>query len=192
MTTSACNAPMALAALVEYWLGELDKTAEGKIDEHLLGCSGCSEMLAELVGLARGIRTAFREGAVHAFVTDAFVKGLAEQGVRLREYRVVHNGSVNCTVAPEDEVIVARLEAPLAGVSRLDAISYTSTDAPAEISRDIPFNATSGQVVFTPKTAQLRLMPSYQHRVRLVAVDASGERVVGNYTFNHTAFDPRT
>ncbi|MBI4194220.1 MAG: zf-HC2 domain-containing protein [Betaproteobacteria bacterium] len=191
MTGPACNAPIALAALIEYWLGELDDTAEARIDEHLLGCGECSKRLAELVGLARGIRAAFREGAVRAFVADAFVKDLAEQGVRLREYRVARNGSVNCTVAPEDDMLVARLEAPLAGVSRLDAIVYPSTDAAAEVFHDIPFNAASGEVVLTPNTARLRLMPSHQHRVRLVAVDAGGERVVGDYTFHHTAFDLR-
>jgi hypothetical protein len=31
-------------------------------------------------------------------------------------------------------------------------------------------------------------MPSHRQRVRLMAVDASGERVIGDYTFNHTAY----
>jgi len=191
MTAPACNAPIGPALLIEYWLGELDETAGARIDEHLLGCGECSGRLAEIVGLARGIRAAVREGAVRAFVTDAFIKSLAAQGVRLREYRVARNGSVNCSVAPEDEVLVARLEAPLAGVSRLDAVFYGSTDAAAEVFRDIPFNAASGEVVLTPNTARLRLTPSHQLRVRLVAVEAGGERVVGDYTFNHAAFDLR-
>jgi len=96
--------------------------------------------------------------------------------------------------APDEPVQAsagARTDPPLTGVSRLDAISYGSTDAAAEVFHDIPFNAASGKVVLTPNTARLRLMPSHQHRVRLVAVDAGGERVVGDYTFNHTAFDRR-
>jgi hypothetical protein len=62
--------------------------------------------------------------------------------------------SGNCTVAREDEVIVALLEAPLAGVSRLDAISYGSTGATPEDFYDIPFNAASSEVVLTPNTGQ--------------------------------------
>jgi hypothetical protein len=185
MSGPTCHASIELSALVEYWLGELGEAGEARIDEHLLGCVACSERLAELVALSGDIRAAFRQGTVRAFVTDAFVRHLAEHGVRLREYRVPRNGSVNCTVAPEDELLVARLEVPLAGVTRLDAVSYRSTDRP-EVFRDIPFDAASGEVVLTPKIARLRAMPSHQHRVRLVAVDASGERVIGDYTFNHT------
>ena len=186
MTASNCNAPIEFAALVEYWLGELDEAAEARIDQHLLGCEECSENLAELVALVRGVRAVFTQGTVRAFITGAFVERLAEQGVRLHEYRVPRNGSVNCTIAPEDEVLIVRLEAPLAGVSRLDALSYHSTDAP-EAFRDIPFDAASGEVVLTPKIAYLRTMPSHQHRVRLIAVDSNGDRIIGDYTFNHTA-----
>ena len=191
MTGSTCSAPIEHSALVEYWLGELDEAAEARIDAHLLGCGECSEKLADLVALAGGIRAALRQGTVRAFVTDAFVKRLAENGVRLREYHVPRNGSVNCSVAPEDELLVARLEAPLAGVTRLDAISSLA-DTPAEVFRDIPFDAASGEVVTMPKIARLRAMPSHQHRVRLVAVDANGERLIGDYTFIHTPFAPRT
>ena len=190
MTGSACSAPLDIPALTEYWLGELDEAATARIDEHLLGCGGCSERLDELIALARGIRAVFGQGAVHAFVTEAFVRRLAERGVRLREYRVPRNGSVNCTVAPEDELLVSRLEAPLAGVSRLDAISYLA-DEPAHVFHDIPFDAASGEVVVTPRIARIRSMPAHRLRVRLVAVEAGGERVLGDYTFNHTPFAPR-
>ncbi|HXR55673.1 MAG TPA: hypothetical protein VN858_02660 [Casimicrobiaceae bacterium] len=69
---------------------------------------------------------------------------------------------------------------------RLDAVSYrddTATDA----FRDVPFDAASGEVVVAAKLAAIRAMPSHRQRVRLVAVDEAGERVIGDYTFNHTA-----
>ena len=77
------------------------------------------------------------------------------------------------------------------GLGRYPVASYSSMDAP-EIYRDIPFDAASGEVVLAPKIARIRAMPSHQHRVRLVAVDANGERVIGDYTFIHTPFTPRT
>ena len=95
---------------------------------------------------------------------------------------------MNCTVAPEDELLVARLEAPLAGVNRVDAIAYPP-DAPAEVFRDIPFDAASGEVVVAPRIARIRAMPSHRQRLRLVAVDPSGERIIGDYTFDHTAHE---
>jgi hypothetical protein len=189
MNTSNCTAPIGFSELIEYWLDELDEAAEARIDEHLFGCQECGAKLDEIIALAGGVRAAFSQGGVRAFVTNAFVTGLAEQGVHLREYRVPCNGSVNCSVAPEDEVLVARLEAPLGGVTRLDAHSYIG-DAQPEVFRDIPFDPASGEVVLTPKIAHLRAAPSHLSRVRLVAVDANGERVIGDYTFNHTRFVP--
>jgi hypothetical protein len=106
----------------------------------------------------------------------------------VREYRVAPNGSVNCTIAPEDELLVSRLEAPLAGVARIDVISYLN-DAQTDVFRDIPFDAASGAIVLTPSVARLRTMPSHRRRFRLVAIDESGERVIGDYTFNHTAHE---
>jgi len=186
MNGTPCRAPLEERALVEYWLGELGEADEARLDEHLLGCAHCSARLGELVALAGGIRDAFRQGALQVFVSDAFVKRLAAQGVRLREYRVPRNGSVNCTVTPEDELLVSRLEAPLADVSRVDIVVHPP-GLPAEVRQDVPFDPARGEVLFTPNLAQLRAMPSHRLRLELIAVDDAGERLIGEYTFNHTA-----
>ena len=51
---------------------------------------------------------------------------------------------------------------------------------------DVPFDAASGEVVVTPGTELIRHLPAHLQRMRLVAVDANGERVLGDYTFNHS------
>ncbi|HEX6794090.1 MAG TPA: hypothetical protein VF304_09585 [Casimicrobiaceae bacterium] len=181
---AACAVPIEQNTLVEYWLGELDEPTETRIDEHVLGCAICSHGLSEIVALADGIRSSFRHGAMRVFVTDAFVRTAAARGMRVREYRVPRNGSVNCSISAEDEMLVSRLEAPLAGVHRVDAISYRD-DGATEVFHDVPFDAASGEVVVAPKLAAIRAMPSHRQRVRLVAVDEAGERVIGDYTFNH-------
>jgi hypothetical protein len=186
MTSLPCTAPIGDHTLIEYWLGELDEAAEARIDEHVLGCSECSRRLTQIVELADGTRDAFKQGRVRAFVTAAFVRSAVDHGTRVREYRVPPNGSVNCSVAPEDELLVSRLEAPLAGVRRIDAITYVD-DVPTEVFHDVPFDAASGEVVMSPRIAHVRTMPSHRRRVRLVAIDTGGERVIGDYTFNHTA-----
>ena len=185
MTTTSCHAPVGDDTLVAYWLGELDERAEASLESHLLACGDCSERLAGIVALADALRRSVDEGAVRMFVTDAFVKDAARRGMRIREYRVPCNGSVHCSVAPEDDLLVSRLEAPLAGVERVDAITYID-DVQVEVFRDVPFDAASGEVVAVPKLSQVRMMPSHVRRVRLVAVDKNGERVIGDYTFNHT------
>jgi anti-sigma factor RsiW len=178
--------PLEFGTLVEYWLGELDADAEARIDEHLLGCDACGARLDEIMSLASGVREAYEGGAVHAFVTEAFVQSLARRGVRLAEYNLPRGGSVNCTVHPEDQVLVARLQAPLQGVSRIDAI--LGGDAPAHVFRDIPFEPRAGAVVLTPSIAAIRSMPSHRAVIRLVAMEEGGERVIGDYTFFHSRF----
>ena len=186
MTTMGCRTPVGDDALVAYWLGELDESAEASLELHLLACGDCSERRAGIVALADGLRRSVDEGAVRMFVTSAFVKDAARRGMRIREYRVPCNGSVHCSVAPEDHLLVARLEAPLAGVERVDA-NTNNDGAQVEVFRDVPFDAASGEVVSVPKLAHVRTLPSHVRRVRLLSVDNNGERVIGDYTFNHTA-----
>jgi hypothetical protein len=169
--------------LVRYWLGELDGNAEADVDEHLLGCDRCGRRLDDLVALAGGIREAFARGMLHAFVSEGFARRLGGHGA-LREYRVPRDGSVNCTVLPEDRFVVARMEAPLEDVARVDAIM--DMEGRSQAFRDVPFDAASGTVVLVSRTATLREMPSHQARFRLVAVDGATERELGTYTFNHT------
>ena len=188
MSAPPCAAPLDERTLVEYWLGELPDDAEAAVDEHILGCGHCSARLGGLVALAGGIREAFRRGGLQAVVGDAFVRRLAEQGLRVREYRVPRNGAVDCTVTPEDDLVVSRLEAPLAGVSRLDVVVH-APGLPAEVQQDVPFDAERGEVVYASNTTELRAAPSLRLRLELIAVDDSGRRVIGEYTFNHTAHE---
>jgi hypothetical protein len=186
MTHPSCASPIPLATLLEYWVGELDEAREAALEEHLLGCGHCSAALQSLVDIAGEVRAAVRTGAVHAALTDAFLKRLAAQGLRVREYRVPHNGSVYCTVAPDDDLLVSRLEAPLAGVERLD-VERSGGDAQGlERLRDVPFDATAGEVILATRIERVRALPESTARIRLLAVGPSGERLVGEYTFNHT------
>lgn len=171
-------------ALVDYWLGELGAEAEAEADEHLLACEKCGARFDEVAALAGGIREGFARGTLHAFVTEGFVRRLGERGIRLREYRIPRNGSVNCTVHSQDELFVARFEAPLEGVTRVDAIR--EEPRPSKIYQDVPFDPASGTVLMMPRTATIREMPSHRARVRLVSVEGMVERVLGEYTFNHT------
>src|SRR5690349_14360204 len=109
-----------LATLVAYWLGELDETLEAAIEEHYFGCEECALRLAEVEAVGDGIRRVFAGGRVAAALTGSFLDHLRSAGVRVREYRVPRNGSVNCTVTPQDDLLVSRLQAPLEGVARVD------------------------------------------------------------------------
>ena len=187
MSRPACSAPIAFATLVEYWVGELDEAGEARVEEHFLGCDECSKNLQGVVELAGGIRALVRQGAMHVVLTDAFVSRLAAQGLQLREYRVPCNGSIHCTVAPDDDLLITRLEAPLAGIEQVDAVLLNFDEAAGQQRlRDIPFNRSTGEVVLTPGTKNIRAAGAHTARVQLLAVDRQSERLIGEYTFNHT------
>lgn len=178
-----CTAPLSLDVLAAYWLGELDDGEQDRVERHLFDCAACNAALEELAGLAAGIRAAARRGRSHAFVGSGFPRRLESAGLRVREYRVACNGSVNCTVAPDDDVVVARLAATLSGVERLDLL-VLSADSQRRLA-DIPFDSAAGEVVMTPDIAELRALPATTQRMRLVAVEHGNDRVIGEYTFNH-------
>jgi len=185
MSTKSSN-HLSLDALLDYWLHDSDPAATEAIDEHLMQCAPCGEALDELVALGEGVRTAFRSGAVSAMASDAFVQQVVGQGVHVREYRLARNGSVNCTVGPEDELLVARLETPLRGVERLDAVVQLSFEPEVQHRlQDVPFDAQAGEVLWLPKVDVIRQAPTHTAEVTLLAVDAGGAHELGRYTFHH-------
>ncbi|SCK16453.1 hypothetical protein VAR608DRAFT_1094 [Variovorax sp. HW608] len=173
--------------LLAYWFGDTDEMQTDAIDLHLLGCDRCGRTLDELVALGDAVRRAFDLGLVHAFVSGPFVQRLVDEGRHMREYRLAHNGSVNCSAAPQDEVLVARFEAPLADVERIDAVLHLSFADDAEYrADDIPFDPASGEVLMVPKIAIVRGLPAHVLTVRLIA-HAKGElRTLGEYRLNHS------
>jgi len=186
---TVCRAPLPWETLVRYWLGELDDAGTEQVDRHLLGCDACGGQLDEIVALGNGVRRAFDAGLVAAVIDDAFAQRLAARGLRVRTHRVERGGSVNCGVAPDDEVVISRLAgAPLEGVARLDIVRRGKAGAPDARAVDIPFDAARGEIVLVMSVARLRALPDGVEQVQLLAVDASGgERDVGRYTFNHRA-----
>lgn len=130
-----------------------------------------------------------RERTIALSLTAGFLEHMKRAGLRIREYPVAPGGTVHCTIRAEDDAVVSRLEAPLAGVRRVGELrSLDLGDGRIERWRleDVPFDPQVGEVLFTPSTAALRKLPAHTFRVQLVAVDEAGERALGEYTFAHT------
>jgi hypothetical protein len=189
MTGTRCASPIGFETLVAYWLGELQVPAEETVEEHMFGCAHCTRRLEDLSALASGVRAAVRNGSMPTAVTTAFLQSMRQQGMRLREYVLAPGGRVNCTIRAEDDAVVSRLQAPLAGVKRVDALQ-TLDLGEGRVQQwrleDVPFDPEAGEVVSLPSAAGLKKMPAHTFRVRLVAVDEEGERPLGEYTFAHT------
>ena len=177
---------LEFAALVSYWLGDLDEAQEAAVEKHYFGCAQCAALLEEVEALSDGVRRAFYSGRVGAIVTQAFVERLRSRGLRLREYQVPRNGSVNCSVGPEHDVLLGYLnDVALEGVTRIDAIVSLDHDVRLE---DVPFDSATRRVILAPSVQLMRSLPAHREVVRLVAVEEGGERLLGEYTFNHSAY----
>ena len=189
MSGAFCTAPTPVAMLIDYWLGELEGEREAELEEHLFGCEACAARLRHLVRLGEGIGRATRGGDVPAVLTAPFIRRLQASGMRVREYRLQPGGSVNCTVAPEDDLVIAHLHAALGDVQRLDLLFDDVTAGVRWRAEDVAFDSSSDEVVLLPDVAELRQVTSKTLRVQLLAVERATERVVADYTFNHSRYE---
>jgi len=183
-----CKSPIDFETLIAYWLGELPAAVEEPLEEHLFGCQHCTRRLEELAALASGIRAAVRAGAVAAIISAQFLESMKKQGMRIREYAPPRGGRVDCTMKADDDLVVSRLAAPLAGVKRLDAHQTIEIGGQVVADlrlEDVPFDPTAVEV-FHAQGGRLRHMPAHTARVRLISVEDAGEREIGHYTFVHT------
>jgi hypothetical protein len=179
----ACASPIADAVLLDAWTGELASAERRRADEHLLECDSCAEQYGRIQALADGVRALVGQGRVAGVLLPSALERLHRDGRRVREYSVAPGGSVRCTIAPDDDVVLSRLGADFRGVSRVDLL--TSVDeGPEHRLRDVPFDPHSNELLLVPAIEEVT-EGAYVMRMRLVAVEASGERELGAYTFNH-------
>jgi hypothetical protein len=180
-----CATPLPMERLIEYWFDEIAPDQDSLLEEHLFMCAACSARLQQLADISAGVKQVVAAGDFGAILTGPFVTRLQRAGLRVREYRVPPGGSVLCTIAPQDDLVVGRLGAPLGGVGRLDVVIHDPARGALARLEDVPFNAEAGEVIFAPGAAYLRTLDTVTQCLELVSVTEADERVVGRYTFNH-------
>ncbi len=186
MSPDRCAAPLAPGVLADYWLAELDPADEEAVEEHLLGCAACCGRLREVAALADGIRRLARSGVLRVVVSDAFLARLAREGLRVREYRVPAGGSVACTVTARDDLLVGRLVAKIQEARRVDLVLCDAVGREQRRLEDVPIRPGGGEVAMLEPIDLARKLPASVLRVRMLAVEPAGERLLGEFTFNHT------
>jgi len=177
--------------LLAYWLGDLDEASADSVEEHLFRCDTCGARLRELIQVGGAVRKALLKGEFGTVVTPSFARRLQAAGVRIREYHLEPGGSVNCTITPEDDLVISHLRVAIDDARQIDLIFDLGDGSPEHRSRHVPFNASSGEVTVIPPVARVRTFGAARQRMRLMAVDKSSERLLGEYTFNHSPYDPR-
>jgi len=188
---SNCPNPIDAAILADYWMGVLPASEEETVEEHLLGCDACGERLREVIALAEGVRNLAREGSLRMVVSDTFLERAAQEGLRIRQYAPPPGGGVQCTVTPEDDLVIGRLAAKLEGAKRVDLSICDGQGTEQLRLSDIPVNPGAGSVIVQESITFLKAAPNNTMILRLVTVDESGgDHLLGEYTFNHTRSMP--
>lgn len=183
----SCSTPVDAAVLADYWLAALTEAEEHAVEEHLFRCDECGAQLRETIALAEGIRKLAREGSLTMVVSDAFLQRAAGERLRVREYAPPAGGRVECTVTAEDDFLIGRLTADLSQAKRVDLCICDRQGVEQFRMADIPFPAGASSVAFHQSITYAKAAPSETMIARLVAVEEAGsERVLGEYTFNHT------
>ena len=182
-----CSNPIDAGILADYWIAVLPSSEEEVVEEHLLDCDRCGQRLREVIALAEGVRKLAREGSLRMVVSDEFLKRVAAEGLRVREYHVPPGGGVECTVTAEDDFLIGRLAANLSGATRVDLCICDERGVEQLRLPDIPVHAGAGGVAYQESITFAKAAPTNKMIARLVTFDdAGGEHLLGEYTFNHT------
>jgi hypothetical protein len=183
----SCSSPINSAVLVDYWLAALAQPEEEAAEEHLFRCDECGAQFREVIALAEGVRKLAREGSLRMVVSDASLKLAAEEGLRVRQYAPPAGGGVQCTVTAEDDLLIARLAVNLTGAKRVDLCLCDERGVEQLRLPDIPVHSGAGSVLYQESITFAKAMPTSTLIARLVTFDETGgERLLGEYTFNHT------
>jgi hypothetical protein len=182
----SCASPIEPALLADYWLAELPPGEESAVEEHLFACEDCSRSLQSIIALVEAIRALARQGNLGMIATRGFLDRLKREGLRPREYQAQPGGTVQCTVTPQDDLLIGRLAVDLSGIERVDLALCDPSGTERFRMRDIPFRAAPGEVILNYPIGLARQSGPDVIVMKLLAVSGQGERVLAEYTFNHT------
>lgn len=187
----SCEKPLDAAVMADYWLELLPQAEEDAVEEHLLGCDACGARLRKVIALVEGVRKLTREGSLRMVVSDEYLKRASQEGLHVREYTVPQNGSVQCTVTAEDDLLIGRLTAQLGEAKRVDVSLCNELGEEMDRLPDIPVFAGAAGVNVQVSIGQMKAAPDFKLIARLIAVDEAGEESpLGEYTFNHSRTMP--
>ena len=186
-----CASPIDAVRLMDYWLASLPGPDEDAIEEHLMACDSCGDRLRETIALSEALGALARSGSLRVVVGDGLLQRAADAGQRVREYAAHPGGTVHCTVAADDDLLVARLAADLSRAEHVDLSLCDATGVERVRMADIPIRDDSGGIVLQESITWAKAAPSETMIMRLVAIDAAGrEQLLGEYTFHHTRTIP--
>lgn len=186
----SCATPLNAAVLADYWLALLSQPEEARLEEHLFTCDDCNARLSEMIALGEELRKLAHEGSLRMVVSETFLERAAAKGMTVRQYAPPRGGKVDCTVTLEDDLLIGRLVGDFSESKIIDLALCDGHGIEQMRMTDIPFRPGEGTLLLHESITRAKAAPSEVMIARLVAIDDEGERLVGEYTFNHTRTIP--
>jgi len=178
------------ADLIDYRFRELDSIHAQQIEQHLFECPYCARRAEFLTGLGKSIAEALARGGIASSASVAAVERARALGCSVRTYSIDPGASVNCTAAPDDEIIAVRLRVDASDLERVDIEtefkSLESDRQSTSVLPDIGYDRSAGEVVYLHTGESVRSLPRSLWVLRLRTWGKQGERVYGPYTMKHT------
>jgi hypothetical protein len=181
-----CDTPISTEALADYWMALSADADDTSIEEHLLGCDECGDRLRDVIGMVRSLQRLAHQGSLRMIVSDTFVSRARDSGLRVREYAVEPGTSVACTVSEDDDLLVSRLAVNVSHSARVDVSLCDAQGVERSRLRDIPVRADAETILVQESMTLAKALPTATLVLRLLSVDAGEDRLLGEYTFNHT------
>jgi anti-sigma factor RsiW len=142
----SCDSPLSWERLVDWWAGELDETGASRIEEHLLGCEGCTAVADRVAATAETLRT-----MVPPVLRPERLQRLARTGLRIVE-NPVEPGETSDFHFPKDAELAvhvlgglsfepgARVEVTLRSIASGGVLGHVD-DAPFDAARGVVYLA---------------------------------------------------
>lgn len=187
----ACLSPVDPVVLADYWLGLLSHADEESVELHLLECDACGDTLGSIIRFCETLRRLAQSHDLDVVVGEGFIEEAERRGRRIRPYDASPGDTVPCTIAADDDLLIARLAADLSAARRVDLSFRDPTGVERRRMSDVPVSADAGRVILQQSAVFAKESPSTTMVIRMLDVGPGGdERVLGEYTFQHTRTIP--
>lgn len=169
-----------LERVAAWCLGELTEAEGQSFEEHYFSCDGCLEQAARMFGLLEQLRA-----SLPPVLTAARRQALEAAQPRLQAVRVRAGERATLHMSAAAPVGVWLLQARLEHVTQVNLEARTADGALQFRLTDVPFDPSRGEVALACQLHYRALPGSAEMLARLTAEDASGARLLGEYTLDH-------
>ena len=184
-----CHAPLADETLLGYWACDTTTDDPDQIETHLFECAECAARLEQTATFGMGIKALARQGRVSGLISRALFNRLQRDGLNLRLYSLAPGDAVPCTIFAGDDIVAASLHADFSGVRAVSLSVTGPASSTLAAFDDVPVSGANGELIWALPAALVRGFPSMQLQLTLTST-GQDRTVLGQYTLDHSAFDP--